>query len=94
MPWILEHYPAREEWEKSFASKAEAVAELAKHICGSCKRGCWGCADEDQCDRGCEKNTNKVPKLDSARDLLSTPCGCEYGLHYERKARRAAHTAA
>lgn len=78
MPWILEHYPAREEWTKKFATEAEAVAELRSHICESCMTGCFGCADPKECDGFCDRDSPPDPQ--SASDLLSTPCGCEYGL--------------
>lgn len=78
MPWTLDHLPAREEWSKTFPTKAKAVAELRKHICGSCMAGCWGCPDPAKCDSDCEKANPPDPS--SARDLLKTPCGCEYEL--------------
>jgi len=79
MPWILQHAPAGEEWEKRFPTKKAAVEELQKHICPECMSGEMKYVDSSQ--PGCfgiEKR--KPPRADNARDLLSTPCGCEYEL--------------
>lgn len=92
MPWVLDHLPASEEWEKRFATEAEAVAELAKHVCGMCLKGCLGvpeCTSIDEngivrpADGGPCRCGGKPVDVTSARELLSTPCGCEYDLYEE-----------
>lgn len=82
MAWVLEHCPANEEWTKRFDTKVEAVAELFQHICSECLTGEIKYVDPDEPSGfGIEKR--KKPDPASARDLLSTPCGCEYELYEE-----------
>ena len=82
-PWVLEHCPAGEEWKKAFSTEAEAVAELAKHICSTCMAGEIAIVDTGQ--PNCQRIERLCDKPDpaSACDLLSTPCGCEYELYDE-----------
>lgn len=82
MVWILEHSPANEEWKKRFPTEAEAVVELRKHICGECLAGKWSYVDSRQPD-GVGYEQRPAPDPTSAKDLLSTPCGCEYELYEE-----------
>jgi hypothetical protein len=79
MPWTLEHCPANEEWSKTFQTEAEAIAELRKHICESCMTGRFEYVDSSE-ERGFGVEQRKAPDPNSAYDLLSTPCGCEYEL--------------
>lgn len=86
MAWILEHKPAREEWSKTFETKELAVAELRAHICSDCMKG-----DILICDSGTDGGLRRehlcnAPDPNSAYDLLSTPCGCEYDLNEEATA--------
>lgn len=79
--WILEHVPANEEWSKSFHTEAEAVAELFKHLCSDCKEGRLGYVDTSV-DGGLAYEERRKPDPASMRDLLSTPCGCEYEISH------------
>lgn len=80
--WILEHCPLGEKWEKSFPTKAKAVAELAKHICGDCLNGIDRIVDTSMPGNlREEKSGHGKPNPKSSRDLLSTACGCEYHLY-------------
>lgn len=80
--WLLEHYPAGEDWEKSFDTEAEALEELRKHICQECMTGKLVYVDSSL-PNGVGEEQRPVPNPESAYDLLSTPCGCEYGLTEE-----------
>ncbi len=80
MPWLLEHHPAREEWEKTFASEAEAVAGLRKHVCSDCMKGEIVCVDSASPTGFRRDKLCDPPDPTSARDLLGTPCGTEYSL--------------
>ena len=77
MPWTLTHMPLREEWEETFKTKKEAVAKLRKHICKYCMSGREKFVDPTA-PGGFFIRKTKKPSPTSARDLLSTPCGCEY----------------
>ena len=82
MPWIVEKMsiPC---WEKSFDSKDAARAELLKHICGACLAGGeWEGFDENGITKGIIPGENP-PDQNNTRDLLSTPCGCEYSVNPE-----------
>jgi hypothetical protein len=80
MPWTLEHMPAREEWEKVFKTKKEAVAELRNHICLDCMGGIERYVSS-QSPSGFGVRKRAKPNPESAKDLLSTSCGCEYSLY-------------
>lgn len=69
-------------WEKKFDSYEEALEQLKSCICNSCKKSGW---KVDEYDLGHELlleyeeiNENHVS------DLLTTPCGCEYGFTWSK----------
>lgn len=63
-------------WDMDFATEADAVTELRKHICADCLAGSRGWLNEvvDQVVDGL------LVECRDAATLLSTPCGCEYGI--------------
>ena len=75
--WILEHCPAGSEWTKTFATEREALHELWLHLCEECLTGKYCVVGSDEIEE------REPPQPDSAVDLLSTPCGCEFHLYYE-----------
>lgn len=77
--WELEKC-SMPEWTKQFSTEADAVAELRAHICGDCMSGRHGYVDS-QVPGGIAYETVEPPDPNSARDLLSTPCGCEYHIN-------------
>lgn len=85
MTWVLDHLPARDEWEKRFEKKDDAVAELRTHICEDCLQGRLGYVDSSA-PGGVEYEQKMVPDAHSATDLLATPCGMEFNLYEESAA--------
>lgn len=88
--WVVEHCPAGEEWKKEFTTEAEAVACLLAHICADCLKGDILVVDSTAENGLRREKLCDAPDQSSARDLLSTPCGCEYELYENRFATRAA----
>ena len=80
MPYTLIHYPASEEWDKTFDTEEEARVELLKHICSACLAGGeWEDFDENGVTRGII-SIDQPPNPNDIGELLGTPCGCEYGV--------------
>lgn len=63
-------------WEKVFATKAEACAELSKHICCECLAG-------EHNYVGCPTEYRDKPNPLDINELLGTSCGCEYWFEEE-----------
>lgn len=80
MAWVLSKMSLPDDWEKAFATEAEAVDELLLHICNECLAGELKYIDAEQ-PAGFGVEIRKKPDPSSATDLLSTSCGCEFELH-------------
>lgn len=65
------------DWEKEFATKEEAAAELRKHICKSCLLGEQEYVDSSSAT-GLSVEKVAPPDPNSMEDLLGTPCGREF----------------
>lgn len=65
------------DWEKVFATKADACAELRKHICRECLAG-------EHNYVGCETEYTTPPNPDDIDALLGTSCGWEFWLEEEQ----------
>lgn len=61
-------------WTKDFSSVEEARLELLNHICSDCRVG------RDVIVGVGEVWSDEPPDVSNIRDLLSTPCGCEFDL--------------
>jgi len=81
-------------WEKDFSSKDELIDELRDHICGGCLSGPQMYVGEDgkiipmDDDYNPVVDTEYEGKKYYCRDigtLLSTSCGCEYGVEIDGK---------
>ncbi len=80
-------------WEKKFDSEHELVTELRKHICGDCLDNRSMYVGENGTLVESEIDYDDLPVdiiYDGVRyecrdigTLLSTPCGCEFGIEEE-----------
>jgi hypothetical protein len=67
-------------WTKEFLSERELCAELSQHICDECVRGDFTYFDENG---EMVTDENIFPQINTTsdyHDMLSTCCGCEYGV--------------
>lgn len=91
--YVLEKYSSPG-WEKKFDNKDDLIKELRSHVCLTCRSGYYKYVDEDGAEVE-EDNYSDTPVdvvhdgvLFECRDigiLLSTACGCEYGVEIDGK---------
>lgn len=75
--WILSKV-STPDWDKTFLSEQDAIAELKKHICGECMSGKLGYVDSSVLGDVAYEQFEKPDG--SLASLLSTPCGLEYDI--------------
>lgn len=68
-------------WEKEYATKDEARAELLRHICKSCLTGRQEVVGEGGV---IEIEAEPPPNQSDIHSLLDTPCGCEFWLEDDK----------
>jgi hypothetical protein len=74
----LHYYPASG-WTKEFATEEEVRQELYRNTCGICRVGEKVYGNDGELVHEFEG----VNPDSSLGDLLSTGCGCEFGVEYE-----------